>query len=145
MIPAATDFTPWLSLVGGLVIGMSAVLLLLVEGRIAGISGIAAGAARAPDRGWRLLFLVGLVGTAFGLRWVQPGWFAVEVTGPLWLFAVAGLLVGIGTRVGNGCTSGHGVCGIGRLSPRSLVATLVFVLAGMVTVATARLIFAGAA
>ncbi|MFC3457913.1 MULTISPECIES: YeeE/YedE family protein [Massilia] len=128
-------FTPWMSLSGGMLIGLAATLFILLEGRIAGISGILGGLL-APKRGdiaWRLLFLGGLV--AAPLAWTL---FArapeVRIDADLSTLVVAGLLVGIGTRYGAGCTSGHGVCGVSRLSPRSLVATTVFVAAGFVTV-----------
>lgn len=128
-------FTPWMSLAGGMLIGLAATLFILLEGRIAGISGILGGLL-APKRGdiaWRLLFLGGLV--AAPLAWTL---FArapeVRIDADLSTLVAAGLLVGIGTRYGAGCTSGHGVCGVSRLSPRSLVATTVFVAAGFVTV-----------
>jgi len=141
-----SDFTPVSGLVGGALIGVAASLLLLGSGRIAGVSGIAAGALfsrEGGERWWRLAFLAGLIGA--GLPFVV---FAPEAIGPsprplLWL-ALAGLLVGVGTRLGGGCTSGHGVCGVSRLSPRSLVATALFVGTGMLTVSLLR-IFAGAA
>ena len=136
-------FTPWMSLAGGMLIGLAATLFILLEGRIAGISGILGGLL-APKRGdiaWRLLFLGGLV--AAPLAWTL---FArapeVRIDADLSTLVVAGLLVGIGTRYGAGCTSGHGVCGVSRLSPRSLVATTVFVAAGFVTVWLLRHAFA---
>jgi hypothetical protein len=140
------DFTPYRGLLGGALIGLAASLLLLGSGRIAGVSGIAAGALFSRDaegRHWRLAFLAGLL--AAGVPFVL---FAPEAIGPsprptLWL-AISGLLVGVGTRLGSGCTSGHGVCGVSRLSPRSLVATALFVAAGMLTVALWRW-FAGGA
>jgi uncharacterized protein len=123
---------------GGVLIGLASWLLLASLGRVAGISGIAA-AALSPDatdtpadRVWRWVFIAGLVlGGAASAAWVQP---AVVGTRPLPLLIVAGLLVGVGTVLGSGCTSGHGVCGIGRRSLRSLVATLVFMGAGFATV-----------
>ncbi len=124
----------WLQgLMGGVLIGAAAALFLYTHGRIAGISGVLGGALRHPE-GWRLSFLAGLVagGAVFSRVWPEhftmaglPGW-------PLWI--VSGLLVGIGTRVGGGCTSGHGVCGLGRGSPRSLVATVVFMSTAILTV-----------
>ena len=126
------NFTPVASLVGGILIGIASVWLLAANGRIAGISGILHGLFAQPpgDRLWRLLFVVGLV--AAGL-----GWHAFVAPAPeragfgLGWAAAAGLLVGFGTRVGGGCTSGHGVCGLGRFSLRSLVAVIVFMAAGM--------------
>ncbi|MDO2949783.1 YeeE/YedE family protein [Aeromonas simiae] len=127
--------TQWLlALLGGALVGSAALLLLLVNGRIAGISGILTGAlqSRTP---WRWVFLLGLgVGAwlAFTLGWAALPDFAALPAWP-WV-ALAGLLVGIGTRFANGCTSGHGICGMGRLSPRSIVATLTFMASGIVTV-----------
>jgi uncharacterized membrane protein YedE/YeeE len=128
-------FTPWASLAGGALIGLAAALFVLANGRIAGVSGVLGGllAPRRGDAAWRLAFVLGLVGaplvyalvTALPLPRIEAG------TGAL---VAAGLLVGIGTRYGSGCTSGHGVCGLSRLSPRSLVATLAFMGAGFVTV-----------
>lgn len=128
-----SDFT--VPLLGGLLIGTSATLLLLCNGRIAGISGIVWGALVGDDaRRWRWLFIAGLVVGALachiltGIAVPSPG-----ASDPL-LIVVAGLLVGFGTKLGSGCTSGHGVCGLGRLSVRSLVATLTFMTAGIFTV-----------
>lgn len=122
--------------VGGVAIGLAAVLLLLWNGRIAGISGILAGVVR-PQRGetiWRLAFLGGLAAGAGILAWFAPSTLVVRAPIGFPGIALAGLLVGVGTRVGNGCTSGHGVCGIGRLSPRSIVATITFMVSGALTV-----------
>jgi len=136
---------PARALAGGLLIGGSAALLLLAAGRIAGITGIVAGAlrVRGNDRAWRLWFLAGLIGAGVVLGRVWPVAFAGQLARPGWWSAVAGLLVGFGTRLGNGCTSGHGVCGIGRLSRRSIVATGVFMLTGAGTVLLVRLAGAG--
>jgi uncharacterized membrane protein YedE/YeeE len=131
MVPSA-----WLdAFLGGLLIGTAAVVLLYANGRIAGISGITAHVAGgdAGDGGWRLAFLVGLVAPAFVL-----GVPDVVFAGGLPWLAVSGLLVGIGTQVGSGCTSGHGVCGLSNLSPRSLVATTVFMGVAMFTVYVVR-------
>jgi len=121
-------FTPVSSLAGGLLIGISASLVLLAHGRIAGVSGVLAGALehRRGDRAWRLLFLVGLVGGGVLLARIRPQAFIAPHAVSTATLVTAGLLVGFGTRLGSGCTSGHGVCGIGRLSPRSIVATLTF-------------------
>ena len=138
-------FTPLPSLLGGVLIGLSAAALLIGHGRIAGVSGILDDALR--NRGgeltWRLLFLVGLVGGGLLISRVHPEAFPAHhvLSGPL--LAAAGLLVGFGTRLGNGCTSGHGVCGIGRLSPRSILATLVFMAAGAATVFIVRHVIGG--
>lgn len=137
-------FTPWSALAGGVLIGLAAALLVLLNGRIAGISGIVGGllTPRRGDIGWRLAFVAGLV--------LAPVlWLAVAVPPPIRieagypLLVVAGLVVGISTRYGAGCTSGHGVCGISRLSPRSIVATLAFMTAGFITVFVVRHVFGG--
>ena len=128
-------FTPVSALIGGVLIGVAASLLLLASGRVAGVSGIVDGLL-APARGdwlWRVLFVAGLLLAGFGALL-----FAPERIGPaprsLSTLIVAGLLVGVGTRLGHGCTSGHGVCGISRLSRRSLIATLTFIVMGMLVV-----------
>lgn len=129
---------PWLlSVLGGILIGLAAVLLMGTLGRIAGISGIASGlvaGADRLDRTWRWAFIAGLVAAPLLMAIVtgNDGLGAPQVSAP-WM-TVAGLLVGVGTRLGSGCTSGHGVCGIARLSPRSLIATVVFMLFGIATV-----------
>ena len=125
-----------LALVGGLLIGLSASLLLASHGKIAGISGIAGGLFSKPsseDTLWRVSFLLGLVIVGAGLAMARPEMFRVDVKLTTPSLVVAGLLVGFGTRLGNGCTSGHGVYGIGRFSPRSVMATIVFLGAGVVT------------
>lgn len=133
------SFTPWASLAGGAFIGLAAALFVLFNGRIAGISGILGGLLQWPkgDIAWRFAFLLGLVAApaAYGLFAPLP---AVRVDAGTATLVVAGLLVGIGTRYGAGCTSGHGVCGLSRLSPRSLVATASFMAAGFVTVFIVR-------
>lgn len=127
------NFTPVSALIGGLLIGSAAVALLLVNGRIAGVSGILNGAigGRGREAAWRVAFLIGLVGGG-GLYWhLTPHAFEPRTGFPLgWLLA-GGFLVGFGTRVGSGCTSGHGVAGLGRRSLRSLVATTTFVATGV--------------
>lgn len=132
-------FTPLASLGGGILIGLAAALLLVANGRIAGISGIAGGLLRPSggDVGWRLAFLLGLAGAPLG--WLAFGAMPpTQIDHTPALLTVAGLLVGIGTRFGSGCTSGHGVCGISRLSPRSIAATACFMLAGFTTVFVMR-------
>ena len=134
-----THFTPWTSLVGGVTLGFAAALLLLLVGRTLGISGIVDGALTARDRefGWRATFLLGLLAAPTALRLIAaPTPPTIET--PWAQLTIAGLLVGFGTRLGSGCTSGHGVCGLSRLSPRSLVATLTFMFAGFVTVYVVR-------
>lgn len=132
-------FTPWASLAGGVIIGIAAALFVLLNGRIAGISGVLGGLLR-PARGdiaWRVAFVAGLVGAPllYALFTALP---RPQIDAGSAALVAAGLLVGIGTRYGAGCTSGHGVCGISRLSPRSLVATAAFMLAGFVTVYVVR-------
>jgi uncharacterized membrane protein YedE/YeeE len=131
------------ALVGGALIGLAAVLLMLLNGRIAGVSGILGEALTGDDRGWRIAFLTGLVAAplllgALGHPPPTP-WMPSSFT----IVIAAGLLVGFGTRVGGGCTSGHGVCGMARLSPRSITATLVFMATAMVVVAVMRHGFGG--
>lgn len=125
-------------------IGLSAVLLMASMGRIAGISGIASSLLTgASDRGWRISFLIGLVAAPW-LLFLVRGETAIGAPVVSWPWmAAAGLLVGFGTRLGSGCTSGHGVCGIARLSPRSLLATAVFVATGMATVFVVRHLLGG--
>ena len=123
-----------LPLTGGILLGLSAIWLLLTLGRVAGISGIAWGSIAGPERGWRWLFLVGLLLGGLLTHTVIGQPLPDESTAPTWLIAISGLLVGMGTRMGGGCTSGHGVCGLGRRSPRSLTATLTFMTLGIVTV-----------
>lgn len=129
---------PVIPLAGGLLIGVSSILLLLTLGRIAGISGIVWGALSDPDRSWRLQFVSGLVAGAFAIHALTGRPIPAPSDAPLFMAVIAGILVGIGTRVGSGCTSGHGVCGIGRRSVRSIVATCTFMATGVVTVALLR-------
>ena len=133
-------FTPWSGLAGGMLIGCAAVLLLLANGRIAGISGIVGGLIMRTggDVAWRLLFVVGLWWGAVVYWLVRGELFDVSVTASPGAMIVAGLLVGFGTRLSGGCTSGHGVCGIARLSSRSITATLIFMGTAIVTVFIAR-------
>jgi len=137
-------FTPWASLFGGLLIGLAAAILIVFDGRIAGISGILGGLfrPRPGDTGWRLAFLAGLLAAPLAWAAFAPLPLPRINAGPITLVA-AGLLVGLGTRYGGGCTSGHGVCGLARLSPRSLAATLLFISAGVATVFIARQLGAG--
>jgi uncharacterized membrane protein YedE/YeeE len=137
--------TPYASLAGGALIGLAASLLLIGQGRIAGISGIASNAliGKKGDRAWRAAFLLGLALAGFASALLAPASVGHSPR-PLALVVGAGLLVGFGTRLGSGCTSGHGVCGVSRLSPRSLVATLTFLLTGAMTVALMRWFRGGA-
>ena len=124
------------ALLGGALIGLGITLLLLFNGRIAGVSGIMNGLFNSPKREciWRFTFLVGLIIGAFIFQRVSPELFMPRQGYPLWLVAIGGFLVGIGTRLGNGCTSGHGICGVASLSKRSIFATLTFMGFGMITV-----------
>jgi len=133
------SFTPWASLAGGVIIGIAAAMFILLNGRIAGISGVLGGLLK-PVRGdisWRVAFIAGLVGAPllYALVTELP---RPQIDAGYAGLVAAGLIVGVGTRYGSGCTSGHGVCGISRLSPRSLVATAAFMLAGFVTVFIVR-------
>lgn len=135
-------FTPQAALGGGVLIGLAAAAFVLFNGRIAGISGILGGLLQVEhgDAGWRLAFLAGLIAAPvlYGLFAALP---EVTIDAGSGTLVAAGLLVGIGTRYGAGCTSGHGVCGISRMSPRSLVATAAFMFAGFVTVYLVRHVF----
>ncbi|CAN7307549.1 YeeE/YedE family protein [Acidovorax delafieldii] len=130
-----THFTPWAALAGGVLLGLASALFVLLNGRVLGISGIVGGLLRprAGDIGWRLAFVLGML-VAPSLYWLVVGPTQPRIDASWGMVVVAGLLVGVGTRYGSGCTSGHGVCGLSRMSPRSLVATLAFMGAGFVTV-----------
>ncbi len=137
------NFTPVSALIGGALIGAAAVLLLLLNGRIAGISGIAGGLLRPAgnDVAWRIMFIAGLILGAGGYIYTAGVPFVVEASLPVLI--VGGLLVGFGTQLGGGCTSGHGVCGIARLSQRSILATVIFMVAAIVTVFVMRHVAGG--
>lgn len=137
-------FTPWSSLAGGLLIGLAASLFALFNGRIAGISGILGGLllSPSPDRLWRVAFLAGMIG-APGIWMLFHSLPELTIDAGFPMIVLAGLLVGFGTRYGSGCTSGHGVCGLSRLSPRSLAATLSFMGAGFITVFIIRHLLGG--
>jgi uncharacterized membrane protein YedE/YeeE len=138
------NFTPWTSLSGGLLLGLASAAFILFNGRILGISGIIGGLFRpkSGDVGWRLSFVLGML-VAPLLYFMVAGPNAVRIDAGWATLVVAGLLVGVGTRFGSGCTSGHGVCGLSRLSPRSLMATLAFMGTGFVTVYLVRHALAG--
>jgi len=125
-------------LLGGAMIGLAAILLLGLNGRVMGVSGIWSGLIRRSDGpGWRLAFVAGVIAAPLALAALgRPGQVQIDTSMPV--FVVAGLLVGFGTAMGSGCTSGHGICGISRLSPRSIVATLVFIGLGVATVFVVR-------
>lgn len=135
-------FNPIAALGGGVLIGVAVALLWFMSGRVAGISGIFARALTFDLRegAWRWLFLAGLVGGAALMRVIDPGYFPRGVAGGWGVALVAGVAVGLGTRISNGCTSGHGVCGIARLSPRSVTATFVFTVVAAITVLAARVL-----
>ena len=130
------NFTPVSGLVGGLLIGLAAALLLLLNGRISGISGIVGGllVPKNSDAGWRVVFVAGLLLGAFAYMLAAGGTIPVQMQASLPVLVVAGILVGFGTRLGSGCTSGHGVCGIARLSKRSIAATATFFGVAILTV-----------
>lgn len=131
-------FTPWASLGGGLLLGIASVAFILLNGRILGISGILGGLipARTGDTTWRLAFILGMFVSPLVMKMLAPADFLASprIEANMGLIVVAGLLVGVGTRYGSGCTSGHGICGLSRLSPRSVVATGLFMLAGFISV-----------
>jgi uncharacterized membrane protein YedE/YeeE len=139
------NFTPVAATFGGLLIGLSAVMLMLFNGRISGISGIASGAllGERSDRWWRVCFVAGLVLAPLLLQGAVGITPRFEMTDNIWVIIAAGLLVGFGTRLGSGCTSGHGICGLSRLSPRSLVSVLVFMAAGVLTATFVRPLIGG--
>jgi hypothetical protein len=142
MIATPTDFTPWSALAGGALIGLSAVMLMASHGRVAGLSGIFGGLLRKPDGPdffWRLVFILGLLAGA-GIAAIAGLFRAETLAFPsgLTLTAIGGLLVGGGTALGSGCTSGHGICGLARLSPRSLAATVTFMAVAIATVFLTR-------
>ncbi|KIG14352.1 putative transmembrane protein [Enhygromyxa salina] len=139
-----TEFTPLAALIGGALIGLASALMLAFNGRIAGISGIVGGLLqRSDDRTWRGMFLIGMLLGGVVLQALVPGMMLGAATSSLPLLAVAGLLVGFGTRMGGGCTSGHGVCGISRLSTRSLIATATFMVSAGLTVWILRHVVGG--
>jgi hypothetical protein len=136
------NFTPWASLSGGLLLGVASAFFILVNGRVLGISGILGGllTPKSGDSGWRIAFLLGMLAAPLVYGLLTPAGFvqAPRIDAGFATIVAAGLLVGLGTRFGSGCTSGHGVCGLSRLSPRSLVATLAFMGAGFAMVFVVR-------
>jgi len=134
------NFTPISAAIGGALIGLSAVLLMLFNGRIAGITGIAAGLLdpASRDRGWHAAFIIGLIAAPLSAMLLGYAVPRPQMPSGMVITAVAGLLVGFGSRLGNGCTSGHGVCGIARLSLRSITATMIFMATAIVVVALMR-------
>jgi uncharacterized membrane protein YedE/YeeE len=140
-----SNFTPISAAIGGALIGLSAVLLMAFTGRIAGISGIFAGLInpQTTDRAWRAAFIAGLVAAPLSAAFVGYTVPTPQMPGSYVTIVVGGLLVGFGTRLGSGCTSGHGICGMARLSPRSIVATGVLMVAAIIVVALTHHVFAG--
>jgi hypothetical protein len=136
-------FTPWASLAGGILLGLASAMFILVNGRILGISGILGGLLRpkAGDAGWRISFVLGMLAAPV-LYMLVAGPVPATIDAGWGTVVLAGLLVGVGTRYGSGCTSGHGVCGLSRLSPRSLAATLSFMGAGFAIVFLVRHVLA---
>lgn len=135
-----TEFTPVSSLLGGALIGLAATLLMILNGRVAGISGIMGGLLQ-PEKDetmWRVAFLVGLIAAPFLVSIFSNAWTEISFPVDLPTMIIAGVIVGYSTRLGGGCTSGHGICGISRLSARSITATLMFMATGFVTVYVVR-------
>jgi len=126
------NFTPIASTLGGMLIGLAAISMMHFQGRILGVSGIYGTMFKAPkaDTAWRVAFALGVILVGAAIATVSPGMVNNTLDQPVWMVGLAGLLVGVGTRLGSGCTSGHGICGISRLSPRSLIATCTFMLTG---------------
>lgn len=138
-----TEFTPLASLIGGLLIGVATVLLMWARGNVFGATGVLSGAIVGPDRGWRLTLLAGMISGPWAYKLATGELPAVQPTVGLGVMAIGGLIVGMGATYGSGCTSGHGVCGMARLSPRSIVATLVFMGMTGVTVFVIRHVIGG--
>lgn len=135
------NFTPWSGLAGGLLVGLATLVLLAGLGRIAGISGIFGGAlGHAPvgDRQWRWVFVAGLVVGGLLYSLLVPGGYQLTLASPTPMAVIGAFIVGFGTRLGSGCTSGHGICGMSRFSPRSIVATMTFMAFGFLTVFVVR-------
>lgn len=138
-------FTPWMSLSGGILIGLAALILMAMNGRIMGISGILGGlvnsATSSQDRPWRLAFIIGTIIGPFIVMMITGTSLAIRPVAGGVLLMTAGLLVGLGTSIGSGCTSGHGICGLARLSTRSLAAVMLFMTSAIITVAIMRHMF----
>lgn len=132
-------------IIGGGLIGLASIGLMLFNGRIAGISGIVKGALRIKNNDflWRVTFILGMILTGVVLQFFYPEFFLAEIDRSIWAYAAAGLLIGIGTGLANGCTSGHGVCGVGRLSNRSVTITMAFTISGVITVWIINFAFGG--
>ncbi len=140
----STDFTPLFSFTGGALIGLAAVLLMTVQGRVFGATGILAGAISSKDKQetiWRVCLIAGMVSAPIVFQWITGAFpeFSIPVTTPSLI--IGGLIVGFGVHLGSGCTSGHGICGNARLSPRSMIATLTFMITGFIAVFVIRHLF----
>lgn len=131
-----------LSVIGGVIIGVAASVMLYFNGKVLGISGILGGVLnpQLPEKSWRFMFIAGLLIGGIILKLIYPEAFSLQSNASPWDYVIAGLFVGFGTQLGSGCTSGHGVCGISRLSKRSILATTIFILSGMVSVLLFKLI-----
>lgn len=129
-------------IIGGMIIGFAATIMLLLNGRVTGISGIVGGIMNptTQDKNWRFFFLSGLLLGGLLLRFIRPEAYTLISSANIYDYLLAGFLVGVGTLLGNGCTSGHGVCGISRLSKRSILATLIFIITGIISVVLSRLV-----
>ncbi len=140
-----TNFSPYTALLGGALIGLASTLLLWLNGRVAGISGIFGGIVvpHAKEFGWRLAFVAGLVAGGVAMATLAPNTIDYDLQRSTWVLVLGGLLVGFGTRLGNGCTSGHGVCGLSRMSSRSFASVLTFMASGAVVVYVVRAVFGG--
>ena len=140
-----TEFTPISALIGGALIGLASAALLLFYGKIAGVSGVLQALFNPfrSENSWKLTFVLGLIAAGLLTSWLAPEWMEGELRLPPWLIVVAGLAVGLGTTLGNGCTSGHGVCGMSRFSGRSWVATIVFMVVAIVVANSMSLLAVG--
>ncbi|MEC7762210.1 MAG: YeeE/YedE thiosulfate transporter family protein [Pseudomonadota bacterium] len=141
-----TAFTPWASLIGGLLIGLGTVLLMAVRGNVLGATGILAGfmtPSSSSDWAWRAVMILGMISAPIAILLATGGFPTIEVPVNRWMMVIGGVIVGIGVTYGSGCTSGHGVCGIARLSPRSITATLTFMLTAGITVYILRHVIGG--
>lgn len=141
-----TAFTPWASLIGGLLIGLGTVLLMAVRGNVLGATGILAGfltPSSSSDWAWRAVMILGMISAPIAILLTTGGFPTIEVPVNRWMMVIGGVIVGIGVTYGSGCTSGHGVCGISRLSPRSITATISFMLTAGITVYILRHVIGG--
>lgn len=141
-----TAFTPWASLIGGLLIGLGTVLLMAVRGNVLGATGILAGfmtPSSSSDWAWRAVMILGMISAPIAILLATGSFPAIEVPVNRWMMIIGGIIVGVGVTYGSGCTSGHGVCGVARLSPRSITATISFMLTAGITVYILRHVIGG--